>query len=91
MSHENKVLHLGDDINTDDIIPANRATNDDLDSLKHYALEHVIGAGELLKYDVIEAGENFGCGSSREIAPIALQAAGITKIQGAIVRRNFLS
>ncbi|MBD2521587.1 aconitase/3-isopropylmalate dehydratase large subunit family protein [Nostoc sp. FACHB-133] len=81
MSHENKVLYLGDDINTDDIIPANRATNDDLDSLKHYALEHVIGAGELLKYDVIEAGENFGCGSSREIAPIALQAAGITKIR----------
>ncbi|MBE8998679.1 3-isopropylmalate dehydratase large subunit [Nostoc sp. LEGE 12447] len=81
MSHENKVLHLADDINTDDIIPANRATNDDLDSLKHYALEYVIGAGELLKYDVIEAGENFGCGSSREIAPIALQAAGITKIR----------
>lgn len=81
MSHENNVLHLGDDINTDDIIPANRATNDDLDSLKHYALEHVIGAGELLKYDVIEAGENFGCGSSREIAPIALQAAGIKKIR----------
>ncbi|QHG18508.1 aconitase/3-isopropylmalate dehydratase large subunit family protein [Nostoc sp. ATCC 53789] len=81
MSQENKVLHLGDDINTDDIIPANRATNDDLDSLKHYALEHVIGAGELLKYDLIEAGENFGCGSSREIAPIALQAAGITKIR----------
>jgi homoaconitate hydratase family protein len=81
MSKINNVLHLGDDINTDDIIPANRATNDHPDRLKHYALEHVIGEGELLKYNVIEAGENFGCGSSREVAPIALQAAGIEKIQ----------
>ncbi|MEH2104796.1 aconitase/3-isopropylmalate dehydratase large subunit family protein [Nostoc sp.] len=81
MSHGNNILHLGDDINTDDIIPANRATNDHPDSLKHYALEHVIGEGELLKYNVIEAGENFGCGSSREVAPIALQAAGIEKIR----------
>jgi homoaconitate hydratase family protein len=81
MSKANNVLHLGDDINTDDIIPAKRATNDHPDRLKHYALEHIIGEGELLKYDVIEAGENFGCGSSREVAPIALQAAGIKKIR----------
>ncbi|MDF5733253.1 MAG: aconitase/3-isopropylmalate dehydratase large subunit family protein [Rhizonema sp. PD38] len=81
MSHANKVLYLGDDINTDDIIPANRATTDDPDHLKQYALEHVIGVGELLKYNVIEAGENFGCGSSREVAPIALKAAGIEKIR----------
>lgn len=81
MSNENKVLHLGDDINTDDIIPANRATTDDPEHLKQYALEHIIGAGELLKYNVIEAGENFGCGSSREVAPIAIKAAGIEKIR----------
>ncbi|MBR8839605.1 MAG: 3-isopropylmalate dehydratase large subunit [Stigonema ocellatum SAG 48.90 = DSM 106950] len=81
MSQANKVLHLGDDINTDDIIPANRGTTDDPDYLKQYALEHLIGPGELLKYDVIEAGENFGCGSSREIAPIAIKAAGIQKIR----------
>ncbi len=81
MSHESNILHLGDDINTDDIIPANRGTTDDPDYLKHYALEHVIGAGELLKYNLIEAGKNFGCGSSREIAPIALQSAGIEKIR----------
>ena len=59
-------------INTDDIIPANRGTNDDPDHLKQYALEHIIGAGELLQYDEIVAGENFGCGSSREHAPWAL-------------------
>ena len=76
-----KVLYLGDDINTDDIIPANRATTYDPDIFKQYALEHLIGVGELLKYNVIVAGENFGCGSSREIAPVALKAAGIEKIQ----------
>ena len=81
MSSIKQILYLGDDINTDDIMPANRATNDDPDNLKHYALEHLIGVGELLKYDVIEAGENFGCGSSREIAPIAIKAAGIEKIR----------
>lgn len=81
MNQLNKVLHLGDDINTDDIIPANRATTYDAEILKQYALEHLIGVGELLKYNVIVAGENFGCGSSREIAPVALKAAGIEKIQ----------
>ena len=81
MSSIKQILYLGDDINTDDIMPANRATNDDPDNLKHYALEHLIGVGELLKYDVIEAGENFGCGSSREIAPIGIKAAGIEKIR----------
>ena len=81
MTDTNKILTLGNDINTDDIIPAKRGTNDDPDHLKQYALEHIIGVGELLKYDQIEAGDNFGCGSSREIAPIALKAAGIKKVK----------
>lgn len=76
-----KILTLGNDINTDDIIPAKRGTNPDPDYLKRYALEHVIGEGKLLEYDVIEAGENFGCGSSREFAPIAIKAAGIRKVR----------
>ncbi|NJO78237.1 MAG: 3-isopropylmalate dehydratase large subunit [Cyanobacteria bacterium RM1_2_2] len=79
--NSDSVLKLGDHINTDDIIPAKRGTNLDPDHLKHYALEHLIGAGNLLNYSVIEAGDNFGCGSSREIAPIALKAAGIQKVK----------
>lgn len=75
------VLFLGDDINTDDIIPARRGTSGDLDHLAHYALEHVIGAGNLRQYDVIEAGYNFGCGSSREFAPVAIKAAGIQMVR----------
>lgn len=74
-------LYLGDNINTDDIIPAKRGTNDDPRHLAHYAFEHIIGTGNLSKYDTIEAGTNFGCGSSREFAPIAIKAAGIQKVR----------
>jgi 3-benzylmalate isomerase len=76
-----RVLILGDNINTDDIIPAKRGTNAELAHLARYALEHIIGEGKLLEYDVIEAGENFGCGSSREFAPLAIKAAGIKKVR----------
>jgi homoaconitate hydratase family protein/3-isopropylmalate dehydratase small subunit len=76
-----RVLKLGDDINTDDIIPAKRGTNANPAHLARYALEHVIGEGKLLEYDIIEAGHNFGCGSSREFAPIAIKAAGIQKVR----------
>jgi homoaconitate hydratase family protein len=76
-----KVLKLGDDINTDDIIPAHRSTNPDPEHQKHYVLEHIIGIDTLLNYQVIEAGENFGCGSSREYAPIAIKAAGIKLVR----------
>ncbi len=76
-----KVLKLGDDINTDDIIPAHRSTNPDPEHQKHYVLEHLIGVDTLLQYEVIEAGENFGCGSSREYAPIAIKTAGIKLVR----------
>ena len=76
-----KTLKLGDDINTDDIIPAHRSTNSDPEHQKHYVLEHIIGIDTLLDYEVIEAGHNFGCGSSREYAPIAIKAAGIKLVR----------
>jgi 3-benzylmalate isomerase len=81
MTISEKILTLGDDINTDDIIPAKRGTNANPNYLARYALEHVIGEGKLLEYDIIEAGYNFGCGSSREFAPIAIKAAGIKKVR----------
>ena len=76
-----KTLKLGDDINTDDIIPAHRSTNPDPEHQKHYVLEHLIGIDTLLEYEIIEAGKNFGCGSSREYAPIAIKAAGIKLVR----------
>ncbi len=92
----NETLVLGDDVNTDDIIPARRCTSADPDHLKQYALEYVIGEGILLsRYDKIEAGRNFGCGSSREHAPLALKAAGVREIRaqsfGEIFYRNSIN
>lgn len=81
MTQTINVLKLGDDINTDDITPANRCTTADPDHLKQYAFEHLIGENKLLDYDLIEAGRNFGCGSSREHAPIAIKAAGIRTVR----------
>ena len=81
MSSQERILFLGSDINTDDIIHAKRSTNGDLNHLAYYAFEHIIGAGQLQKYDVIEAGSNFGYGSSREYAPLAIKAAGIKTVR----------
>ncbi len=79
-----KVFVVGDDVNTDEIIPARYCTTTDLDTLGPHALEdlHIsknparvpFRAGE---HTILVAGENFGCGSSREVAPIALMKAGI--------------
>lgn len=78
---EEKALVLGDDINTDDIIPAKRCSNPDPEYLAGYAFEHILADGaKLSDYSVIRAGANFGCGSSREHAPIAIKAAGIRKV-----------
>ncbi len=75
-----KTIKLGNNINTDDIIPARRCTSYDKNYLGKYALEYMIDRSELLNSDKIVAGENFGCGSSREHAPIALIGAGIKEI-----------
>ena len=87
-----KVFVVGDDVNTDEIIPARYCTTTDLDTLGPHALEdlHIsknpagisFKAGE---YTILVAGENFGCGSSREVAPIALMKAGIR----AVIARSF--
>lgn len=77
-----RVLTVGDDVTTDDIIPARRCTSFAPDHLARYAFEHVLGEGRLrTDYDEIHAGSNFGCGSSREHAPVALRAAGIRVVR----------
>jgi homoaconitate hydratase family protein len=81
MNKLENILYLGDDINTDDIIPAKRGTNGDREHLARYALEHLIGENKLKEYNIIEAGDNFGCGSSREYAPLAIKAAGIKTVR----------
>jgi 3-isopropylmalate/(R)-2-methylmalate dehydratase small subunit len=68
-----------DDLNTDEIIPARYLTTSDPATLARYCMEDArpgFAAG-VAAGSIIVAGRNFGCGSSREHAPISIKAAGI--------------
>jgi len=81
------VLKLGDDIDTDAIIPARYLTSTDTSSLTEHVMENFDPTFKirLREKKIIVAGRNFGCGSSREHAPLVLKAAGVQ----AIVAENF--
>jgi 3-isopropylmalate/(R)-2-methylmalate dehydratase small subunit len=70
----------GDDIDTDAIIPARYLTSSDPRFLAEHCMEDAdVGfVKKASEGDFIIAGKNFGCGSSREHAPIAIKAAGIS-------------
>jgi 3-isopropylmalate/(R)-2-methylmalate dehydratase small subunit len=80
MELKGKVWKFGSDVNTDVIIPARYLSTSDPDELACHCMEdadpHFFK--KIAKGDVIVAGKNFGCGSSREHAPIAIKAAGIS-------------
>jgi len=65
-----KVWILGDDIDTDIIIPTEYLAMKTIDDMKQYAFSPLRPelAGQIQKGDIIVAGKNFGCGSSREHA-----------------------
>jgi len=75
-----KAWRVGDDIDTDLIIAARYLNDASEENLKQHCLEDVIPdfIGKIEKGDILVAGKNFGCGSSREHAPIAIKAAGIS-------------
>lgn len=75
-----KAFKFGDDINTDLIIPARYLNTSDPAELAKYCMidERASFPTEVKKGDIIVGGRNFGCGSSREHAPIALKACGIS-------------
>ncbi|MDW5563775.1 MAG: 3-isopropylmalate dehydratase small subunit [Methanomassiliicoccus sp.] len=77
-----RVWKYGDHINTDLIIPGRYLDNYDLKHLASHAMEDVDVhfASEVHPGDIIIAGRNFGCGSSREQAPLALKAAGVAAV-----------
>lgn len=75
--------HLfGDSIDTDMIVPGKYLAIIDAEGLAKHVLEGAdpTFAGRVRKGDVLVAGENFGCGSSREHAPLALKGAGISVV-----------
>ena len=74
-----KVWVLGDDIDTDIIIPTEYLALKTIDDMKQYGFSPLRPelAGQIKPGDIIVAGKNFGCGSSREQAPEIIKALGI--------------
>ena len=79
MQAKGRVWKFGSNINTDIIIPARYLSRHDPESLAKHCMESLIPefSSKCAIGDVVVAGWNFGCGSSREHAPIALSGAGI--------------
>jgi 3-isopropylmalate/(R)-2-methylmalate dehydratase small subunit len=82
-----KVHKLGDDINTDDIIAAKYLVSTDIWELGKHCLESIRPdfISKVRTGDIIVAGKNFGCGSSREHAPLAIKGCGIQ----AVIAKSF--
>lgn len=74
-----KAWAFGDNVDTDAIIPARHINSRDPKYLAAHCMEDADAqfAGRVNPGDLIVAGKNFGCGSSREHAPIAIKAAGV--------------
>jgi 3-isopropylmalate/(R)-2-methylmalate dehydratase small subunit len=86
------IWKFGDNIDTDVIIAARYLNSSDPKHLAKYVMEDSDTpnfASKVQKGDIIIAGENFGCGSSREHAPIALKAAGVSAIIAPTFARIF--
>jgi 3-isopropylmalate dehydratase small subunit len=85
------VHKFGNDINTDEIIPARYLNTTDKAELARHCMEdanrNFVKKGK--PGDIIVAGKNFGCGSSREHAPIAIKAAGISCVIAPTFARIF--
>jgi len=82
-----RVWRFGDNVDTDQIIPAERLVSENIDRLDDFIFEKVRPgfASEVVQGDILVAGRNFGCGSSREHAPLSLMQAGF----GCIVAESF--
>jgi 3-isopropylmalate/(R)-2-methylmalate dehydratase small subunit len=91
MELKGKVHKFGDDINTDEIIPARYLNTSDPQELAKHAMEDADPefVQKMQPGDFIVAGKNFGCGSSREHAPIALKAAGLSGVIAGSFARIF--
>ncbi len=90
-SIKGRCWNFGDDVDTDQIIPAICLVTTDPAELGSHCMEEVRpGFAKMIHQgDVIVAGENFGCGSSREHAPIAIKGAGISCVLAKSFARIF--
>ncbi len=89
MKVKGAALVLGDGITTDAIIAGKYCRMADPARLAPHALEGVVQGRQALRGSVLVAGKNFGVGSSREQAPLALKAAGVRAVVAASFGRIF--
>lgn len=91
MRFKGNAHRYGRDIDTDVIIPARYLNTTEPSELAKHCLEDldVAFAGKVQPGDIIVAEENFGCGSSREHAPIAIKAAGVSVVVAKSFARIF--
>ena len=88
---QGKVFKYGDNVDTDVIIPARYCTSYHREELAPHCLEDLDAtfASRVKPGDFIVAGRNFGCGSSRENAPLAIQGAGVAAVIAVSFARIF--
>jgi 3-isopropylmalate/(R)-2-methylmalate dehydratase small subunit len=88
---EGKVIKYGNDINTDLIIPTRFCNSTDLDYLGSHCLYNLDPdfVQTVRQGDILMAGENFGCGSSRENAPLAIKGAKVSCVIAGSFARIF--
>ncbi len=86
-----KAHKYGDNVDTDVIIPARHLNTSDPGELAAHCMEDIDPnfAGVVRRGDIIVAGRNFGCGSSREHAPIAIKASGVSCVVAESFARIF--
>ena len=91
MKAEGKVFKFGDNVDTDVIIPARYLNSSDPAELATHCMEDIDKdfVNNVKDGDIIVAGVNFGCGSSREHAPIAIKAAGVSCVIAKTFARIF--
>jgi len=91
MKLKGKAWKYGSDVDTDRIIPARYLNTSDPKELARHCMEDEDPefASRVKRGDIIVADKNFGCGSSREHAPIAIKAAGVACVVAASFARIF--
>lgn len=91
MKLEGKVFKYGDNVDTDVIIPARYLNSSDPKELASHCMEDIDKSftSKVEKGDIIVAAKNFGCGSSREHAPIAIKASGVSCVIAETFARIF--
>lgn len=91
MDAKGLVHKYGDNVDTDVIIPARHLNTQDHKELASHCMEDIDKefVNKVKEGDIMVAGDNFGCGSSREHAPIAIKASGISCVIATTFARIF--